>query len=174
MKILIAEDDVLFRSLLKELLSPEFEVEIAQDGLAARTILRQEHAPPMALLDWVMPGMTGPELCRELRADAKTAGTYLILLTAKNDSADILSGLRSGADDYITKPFVAEELRARLRIGRRILELQNTIARQSKAMAESSRGEASLQECLKLRVSSHSPDPVSWPHSKLPLPAESK
>jgi DNA-binding response OmpR family regulator len=130
-KILIAEDDPFFRSLLAELLSPDFDVVICDDGLVARNMLFQENSPRMALLDWMMPGMTGPQLCRELRAHPKTTGIYLILLTARNDSADIIAGLRAGADDYITKPFVSEELKARVRLGRRMLELQEKIAAQA-------------------------------------------
>jgi DNA-binding response OmpR family regulator len=130
-KILIAEDDPFFRSLLAELLSPDFDVVICEDGVMARNMLLQENSPRMALLDWMMPGMTGPQLCRELRAHPKTEGIYLILLTAKNDSADIIAGLRAGADDYTTKPFVTEELRARVRLGCRVLELQEKIACQN-------------------------------------------
>lgn len=131
MKILIAEDDPFFRILLAELLAPDFDVVICEDGLMARNMLLEENSPRMALLDWMMPGMTGPQLCRELRAHPKMAGIYLILLTAKNDSADIIAGLRAGADDYITKPFVTEELKARVRLGCRVLELQEKIATQT-------------------------------------------
>ncbi len=128
MKILIAEDDVLFRRALQHLLSSEFEIITAEDGSAAAALLQQENHPMLALLDWVMPGLTGPQVCRELRANSATAGIYVILLTARNSAADILAGLRSGADDYVTKPFQAEELRARVRLGRRILEMQEAVA----------------------------------------------
>lgn len=158
MKILIAEDDPLFRSLLAELLSPEFEVVISKDGVQARDILLQEHAPNMALLDWIMPEITGPQLCRELRAHAKTAGTYLILLTAKNDSADIIAGLRAGADDYITKPFVTEELRARVRIGRRVLEMQATINSQRDALEEAAGREMELKTSIRVRAEVRLPE----------------
>lgn len=163
MKILIAEDDTLFLRLLTELLSSEFEVIGARDGLAALGILLQEQPPTMAVLDWVMPGMTGPELCRELRANPRTAENYLILLTAKNDSADITAGLRAGADDYITKPFVAEELWARVRIGRRILELQGVVSSQAEALTASCARETSIQARLNSRTDAASPVPALWP-----------
>ena len=109
MKVLIAEDDALFRKALWHLLSTEFEITAVQDGHAAATLLQQEGHPALALLDWVMPGLTGPQVCRELRANPASAGIYIILLTARNSAADIVAGLRAGADDYVTKPFQAEE-----------------------------------------------------------------
>jgi DNA-binding response OmpR family regulator len=148
MKILIAEDDVFFCKLLHKLLSPEFEVKTAWDGLEAWHILQEGNAPPLAVLDWVMPGMTGPQICRELRANPGTAGTYAILLTARNSAEDIVAGLRSGADDYVTKPVQPEELRARVAVGRRIVELQANLAAQAKMLAETMEREKSLQSRL--------------------------
>src|SRR5450755_435852 len=112
-KVLIAEDDPFFRRLLQQVLASECEVVTAEDGTVAWAVLQQIDMPILAVLDWVMPGMAGPQLCREARANPATAGAYLILLTGKNSSADILAGLRAGADDYVTKPFEPEELRAR-------------------------------------------------------------
>jgi two-component system, cell cycle response regulator len=135
MKALIAEDEPLFRKLLHQLLSPEFELTVTEDGTAALARLQEEDAPVLAILDWVMPGKTGIEVCRELRAHRRTAGTYVILLTARNSSADILAGLRAGADDYVTKPVQAEELRARVQLGCRIIELRAALKIEVGALA---------------------------------------
>jgi DNA-binding response OmpR family regulator len=130
-KVLIAEDDAFFRRALQQLLSTEFETSVVEDGDAAWALLQKEDHPTLVLLDWIMPGLSGPQVCRELRANSSTAGIYVILLTAKSSAADIIAGLRAGADDYVTKPFEAEELRARVRLGRRILELQDALAEKS-------------------------------------------
>ena len=124
MKVLIAEDEPLFRKILSQLLSPEFELTVTEDGTTALARLQEEDGPVLAILDWVMPGLTGIDVCRELRAHRPTAGIYVILLTARNSAADIVAGLRAGADDYVTKPVQAEELRARVQLGCRIIELR--------------------------------------------------
>ena len=147
-KILIAEDDPFFRRLLEKLLSADFEVCAAEDGVQAWNMIQQNESPLLAVLDWVMPGMAGPQVCREVRASPKTCGNYLILLTAKNSSADILAGLRAGADDYITKPFEPEELRARVRVGRRIIELQQQLSAARMDLESALRREQSLQQQL--------------------------
>jgi DNA-binding response OmpR family regulator len=130
-KLLIAEDDSFFRKILHMLLCSEFEIITAENGTEAWQRLKEIEWPVLAILDWVMPGMSGPQVCREARARAETANSYLILLTARNSAADIVAGLHAGADDYVTKPFEAEELRARVRLGRRIVELQMTVQAQS-------------------------------------------
>jgi two-component system, cell cycle response regulator len=124
MKVLIAEDEPLFRKLLGQLLSPQFELTVTEEGTSALARLQEEDGPVLAILDWVMPGMTGIEVCRQLRANRRTAGIYVILLTSRNSPADIVSGLRAGADDYVTKPVQSEELRARVLLGCRIIELR--------------------------------------------------
>jgi DNA-binding response OmpR family regulator len=122
-KVLIAEDEPLFRKILSQLLCPEFELTVTEDGTTALARLQEEDGPVLAILDWVMPGLTGIDVCRELRARRQTAGMYLILLTARNSAADIVAGLRAGANDYLTKPVQAEELRARVQLGCRIMVL---------------------------------------------------
>lgn len=135
MKLLIAEDEPLFRKLLQQLLSPEFDLTVTEDGTTALARLREENGPELAILDWVMPGMTGIEVCRELRAQRRTAGIYVILLTVRNSPADIVAGLRTGADDYVTKPVQAEELRARVQLGCRIIELRAALKTEVRALA---------------------------------------
>ena len=135
MKVLIAEDEPLFRKLLSQLLSSEFELTITEDGTTALARLREENGPVLAILDWVMPGMTGLEVCRELRASRRTAGIYVILLTARNSAADIVVGLRAGADDYVTKEVQAEELRTRVQLGCRIIELRAALKTEVGALA---------------------------------------
>jgi two-component system, sensor histidine kinase and response regulator len=122
MKLLIAEDDALFRNILWKALAPHYELVWALDGDEAWTILQAPDAPPLALLDWVMPGRTGPQLCREIRSCNRLSAMYLILFTARNSAADVASGLRAGADDYITKPFRPEDLLARVRLGENTIE----------------------------------------------------
>jgi len=134
-KALIAEDEPLFRKLLVQLLTPEFDLIVTEDGTTALARLREENGPVLAILDWVMPAMTGLDVCRQLRADRRTAGIYVILLTARNSSADIVAGLRAGADDYVTKPVQAEELRARVQLGCRIIELRATLKIEVGALA---------------------------------------
>ncbi len=148
MRILVAEDDAFFLRLLKQLLGPDCEVSTANDGNEAWAVLQQSDAPGLAILDWVMPGMTGPQICREARANPHTAGVYLILLTARNNPDDILAGLRAGADDYVTKPFQPEELRARVRVGQRVVQLQRALAAHETALQRAREQEQLLQSQL--------------------------
>jgi len=128
MRILIAEDDATSRRYLKKLLERwGYEVNTAVDGTEAWVALRAENPPRLAILDWMMPGKDGLQLCAEIRRIKDSPYTYIILLTARHEKADIVRGLDAGADDYITKPFDPSELRARLRAGRRILALQEAL-----------------------------------------------
>ena len=99
-----------------------------KDGSEAWTALLADDAPQLAILDWMMPGLEGPEVCRRVRALARPIPPYLLLLTAKGLSDDVATGLDSGADDYVTKPFDRAELRSRLRVGERVLALQQGLA----------------------------------------------
>jgi DNA-binding response OmpR family regulator len=129
MKILIAEDDLVSRRLLEATLTRwGFETEVACDGEAAWEWLRQPDAPRLAVLDWMMPGLDGVEVCRRVRGLGDDNAAYLILLTAKHTTADLVTGLDAGADDYITKPFQREELRARVQVGVRVLRLQEALS----------------------------------------------
>lgn len=125
MKILIADDDPISRHMLERLLVQwSYDVTSAADGDEARWMLQKEDCPRLAILDWMMPGMDGVELCREVRKQMPEPYTYILLLTAKTEKDDLIEGLQAGADDYLSKPFDPDELRVRLRAGRRILELQ--------------------------------------------------
>jgi sigma-B regulation protein RsbU (phosphoserine phosphatase) len=127
MRILIAEDDLVTAHILQKLLrSWEYNTVTVKDGLAAMETLRAEDPPELALLDWMMPGKDGPDVCRVLRAEQAT--TYIILLTSRTDRADVVAGLDAGADDYLIKPFDPQELRARLKAGIRIIDLQQSLA----------------------------------------------
>jgi len=135
MRILVAEDDALSRVLLERTLQRGgYEVTAVEDGTLALAELRKQDPPRLALLDWIMPGHDGVEICREVRKRKEQAYTYLILLSSKETKQDIVQGLESGADDYLTKPFDAEELKARLRAGQRILELEDRLVEARESM----------------------------------------
>ncbi len=124
--VLVAEDDPMFRRILKSWLETwGYRVTLAEDGEKAWQILQQETPPELLILDWVMPGVDGAEICHRIRARQKTPYQYVLLVTAKDDNADVVAGLDAGADDYLKKPFDRHELRARLTVGRRILALQD-------------------------------------------------
>jgi diguanylate cyclase (GGDEF)-like protein len=128
MKVLVAEDNPVFQSMLRAQLTKwGYDVVAAHDGLEAWRILESAGAPRLAILDWMMPGMDGVELCRRVRAAAREPYIYILLLTARTESKDLVQGMEAGADDYLTKPFNSEELRVHLRAGRRILDLQEQL-----------------------------------------------
>ena len=128
MRILIAEDDPISLVLLQALLNQwGYEVIVTHDGNEAWQVLQADMAPRLAILDWEMPGMDGPALCHQVRERQGSPYTYIILLTARTKREDLIAGMEAGADDYVTKPFDAHELRVRLRAGRRILDLQNAL-----------------------------------------------
>ena len=133
--VLIAEDDPIFRRVLQSWFTRwDYQVTAVENGLDAWEILQKEDAPQLAMLDWIMPGLDGIELCRRIRGRDNGPYRYVILLTAKDHKEDIVAGLESGADDYLTKPFDVEELRARVRAGKRILDLQAALIRAQSAL----------------------------------------
>jgi len=135
MKILVAEDDALSRVLLQRTLQRAgYEVAAVEDGCQALAELSKEDPPRLALLDWIMPGRDGIEVCREVRRRKDHAYTYLILLSSRETKQDIVQGLESGADDYLTKTYDADELKARLRAGERILELEDHLVEARESM----------------------------------------
>ncbi|MEN6392051.1 MAG: diguanylate cyclase [Syntrophomonas sp.] len=130
MRILIAEDEPISRKLLQNsLLDWGYDVVVARDGQEALTILEEDGRPNLAVLDWMMPGADGPDICRWLRSRETASYVYVILLTGRNQEGDLVRGLESGADDYMLKPFNSEELKYRLRIGQRIIEQEQKIIR---------------------------------------------
>jgi diguanylate cyclase (GGDEF)-like protein len=133
--ILIAEDDPIFRHLLQNWLQQwNYHVISVDNGLDAWNVLQRPDAPQMAILDWMMPGMDGIEVCRKIRGQTQSLYQYVLLLTSKDDKNDVVAGLESGADDYLTKPFNLDELRARVRTGKRILDLQGALLDAHKAL----------------------------------------
>src|SRR5580692_11710582 len=139
MRILIADDSIVSRHLLDATLRKwGYEVVVACDGVEAWNVLQTEDAPKLAILDWVMPGLTGPEVCRRVRENAKEKDTYtyILLLTSKSLKEDLIEGMESGADDYITKPFDQHELKVRLRSGTRIIDLQRELVAAKDALRE--------------------------------------
>jgi two-component system, cell cycle response regulator len=128
MRVLVAEDEVVSRRLLEASLRRwKYDVVTASDGLEAARILRSPDAPKLAVLDWLMPGLDGTQLCRTIRQAETDSYTYILLLTTKQTKRDVVEGLEAGADDYISKPFDPRELRVRLRTGKRILYLLNQL-----------------------------------------------
>jgi DNA-binding response OmpR family regulator len=129
MDILIAEDDPISRRTLEVTLRKwGHRVVVTTDGLAAHEALSRQDAPRLVILDWMMPRMDGLTICRRLREDSAKRSTYVILLTARGEKKDIVAGLESGADDYITKPFDRDELQARVNVGLRMVSLQQSLA----------------------------------------------
>ncbi len=128
-RILIAEDHYVSRHLLERNLSNwGFSVVSAEDGEAAFKILDSDEAPPIAILDWMMPKVDGVEVCQRVRARKGRPYVYLLLLTAKSQKEEVAAGLEAGADDYVIKPFDPDELRARLKVGQRVVNLERTLA----------------------------------------------
>jgi len=128
MKILIAEDDPISRRILEaNLLEWDYEVMVASDGAEALEIIQQPESPNLIISDWMMPRMDGLALCREIRNVEKSEYIYFIILTAKGEKRDIIEGLEAGADDFLSKPFNQEEMKYRIRIGERIINLERRI-----------------------------------------------
>jgi two-component system cell cycle response regulator len=128
MNVLIADDDPVSRRLLEVSLNKTgYKVDTTVDGAEALARLEQGDSPRLVVLDWMMPKMDGVEVCRATRKLAREPYVYIILLTARGRQEEIIEGLEAGADDYITKPFDLAELKARLRAGKRILDLQEQL-----------------------------------------------
>jgi diguanylate cyclase (GGDEF)-like protein len=136
LRVLIAEDEPVSRRLLQGTLARwGYEVIVACDGQEAWDLYHGDDDPPrLAILDWMMPGMDGPEVCRRIRKEGREEYTYIVLLTAKNRKENLIEGLDAGADDYITKPFDSDELEVRVRAARRIIDLQSKLLDAQKAL----------------------------------------
>lgn len=149
MRILVAEDQSVSRHILAANLRKwGYEVTAVEDGTQAWQALQAESAPPLVILDWLMPGIDGIEICSQIRKRPRPRPIYLILLTARRGQEDKIQGLQAGADDYITKPFDREELRARVQVGIRVLELQGALAQRVRELEEALSRVKTLQGLL--------------------------
>ena len=149
MRILIADDDKVTRLLVSAALGEGgHEVVPAEDGEAAWKILQAPNAPQLAVLDWMMPKMDGLEVVRKVRSSSLAQPTHMILLTSRNTREDIVRGLEAGADDYLAKPFDPDELRARVRVGARILQLQSALARRVSELQRAATARQQAEEAL--------------------------
>ena len=129
MKILIAEDDFTSRIMLTGILKMEnYEVTATVNGVEAWNVLQKPDAPALVILDWVMPVMGGMDVVRQVRALPTDRPPYIIMLTIKGEKTDIIAGLGAGANDYLAKPFDPGELQARVAVGRRMVEMQDSLA----------------------------------------------
>ena len=136
MKILMAEDDLISRRILETILTKwQYEPVVAVDGDEAWEIMQKTDSPNVAVLDWEMPGKTGVEICQRVKKLHASNPPYIIILTAKNDKADIVKGLDAGANDYVSKPYDKNELLARIRVGQRMVELQSELIDAKDALA---------------------------------------
>ena len=137
MKVLIADDSATSRALLRSVLTGwGYEVVTAKDGGEAWAVLSQPDAPALVILDWVMPVLTGPEVCHKVRETLREPYTYILLLTSKGSKTETVEGLNAGADDYIVKPFDEHELQVRLRAGKRIIDLQMDLLKAREELRE--------------------------------------
>lgn len=128
MQILVADDDPVSNKILTNTLTRwGYQVSTAADGATAWEILSQSDGPRFAILDWMMPGLSGVEVCRQVRAQMNQPYTYVILLTGKSEKSDLVEGLQAGADDYLTKPYDPQELEVRISVGKRILNLESEL-----------------------------------------------
>src|SRR5260370_38836975 len=126
MRILVADDNPVFQDVLTAMLTSwGYDVVVAGDGDTARELLQMENGPRLAILDWTMPAMDGIEVCRRVRSSGREV--YILILTAKAHTEDLRAALDAGPEDYMTKPFKSLELRARLRAGSRIVELEQKL-----------------------------------------------
>jgi diguanylate cyclase (GGDEF)-like protein len=136
-RILVAEDEITFRHMLKTFLSKwGYQVVVVSNGLEAWKVLQGEDRPRLALLDWMMPNMDGVEICRAIREKKPDPYIYLLLLTSRDQKQDVVEGIEAGADDYLVKPFDPQELRARIHAGERIIELEDRLIRAQEALRE--------------------------------------
>jgi DNA-binding response OmpR family regulator len=148
-RILIAEDDSTSRRILEVVLTKwGHDVTSTTNGAEAWSVLSGPGSPRLAVLDWMMPELDGVEVCRRLRHEDPDGGTYVILLTAKSEKSDIVEGLDAGANDFVTKPFDRNELRARIAVGRRVIELQTALAARIEALEAANRHIQTLQGIL--------------------------
>ena len=148
-QVLVADDEPVSRTVVGAMLKKAgYPVLFAPDGEQAWQHLSTDDPPAIALLDWEMPGLQGPEIVQRLRARESSTPTYVILLTSRNSSADIVQGLRAGADDYVTKPANEDELLARVNVGTRVVQLQTALADRVRSLEDALANVKALQTLL--------------------------
>lgn len=156
MDILIAEDDNVSRRILETMLRKwGYDLTVTCDGAQAWEALQRNDAPQLVILDWMMPGMDGVEVCRRVRAQADGALAYIILLTARTNKEETVAGLDAGANDYITKPFDRDELQARVRVGERVVELQHALSQRVAELQAAAEHIETLQGILPVCANCH-------------------
>jgi sigma-B regulation protein RsbU (phosphoserine phosphatase) len=149
LQVLVADDEPVSRTVVGAMLKKAgYPVIYAPDGEQAWKLLDTDDPPSLALLDWEMPGLQGPEVVQRLRARESQTPTYVILLTSRDTSADIVQGLRAGADDYVTKPANEDELIARVNVGTRVVQLQTALAERVRSLEEALANVRALQTLL--------------------------
>ena len=149
LQVLVADDDAVSRTIVGAMLKKAgYPVTYATDGEQAWRTLDSEDPPALALLDWEMPGLQGPEVVKRIRGKQLPSPTYVILLTSRPSSADIVAGLRAGADDYVTKPANEDELIARVSVGARVVQLQTALAERVRSLEEALANVKALQTLL--------------------------
>ena len=165
MKILIADDDPTSRRMLEMVLTRwGFDVVAVADGDAAWAKLQDPKEPRLVLLDWMMPGIDGVEICRKLRKEQALKPTYIIIVTTRDSKEDMVEGLAAGANDYIGKPFDSDELRARVEVGQRVLELEEALSRRVDELQHALAHVKTLQGILPICIHCHKirNDQESW------------
>lgn len=149
MKVLVAEDSLAFANAIEHLLRKwDFEPILVQDGERAWEMLQRPDSEMLALLDWELPGLEGPELCQKVRQLPHGDRFYLILVTVRDSSEDIVRGLEMGANDFVTKPYDPNELRARVQVGARVAQLQSQLSRRVQELEEALQQIQKLQSLL--------------------------
>lgn len=140
LSVLVAEDNPVMQTVVKFMLTSwGYDPILTVDGRDAWQILQRDAAPRLALMDWMMPGMEGVEICRQVRAAGREPYTYIVLLSARDSGADLVKAMDAGADDYLRKPFDAQELRVRLKAGQRIIQLQEQLLTARENLREQAR-----------------------------------
>jgi len=140
MKILVADDELVSRTLLESYLQYwGYAPMLVGHGKEALEVLKGPEAPLIAILDWMMPYMSGPEVCQAVQKLQKPIPPYLILVTSKADKRDIVRGLQAGAQDYVTKPYDVNELQARVDVGRRMVQLQQLLSQRIGELEDATR-----------------------------------
>jgi two-component system cell cycle response regulator len=136
LKILVADDSAVYRKLAEQTLPhDQYSILFAKTGASAIELFEQ-HRPALVITDWVMPDLTGIEVCRKIRASARDSYTYIIIVTSVSEKENVVEGLEAGADDYLTKPFHPKELLARVGVGRRLVDLHQQIESQNRLLKE--------------------------------------